>query len=62
MVLRGTQVYSGRRAPDGATAGTTVVGASVGERAGVGVGVNGERVTVQTHFTLRDGPSEERPM
>ncbi len=37
-------MLKGAHAPDGATAGTTVVGASVGERAGVngvGAGVNG---------------------
>ncbi len=44
MVLRRTQGYSRVvNAPDGAAAGTAVVGASVGERAGVsvGAGVNG---------------------
>ncbi len=39
MVLRGHhRVLKGAHAPDGAAAGTAVVGASVGERAGVSVG------------------------
>ncbi len=37
----GTRGYSRKRIPDGATAGTTVVGGGVGERAGVSVGEGG---------------------
>jgi hypothetical protein len=72
-----SRVLKGAQAPDGATAGPAVVGASVGEREGTGVsvgaGVNGSVgagvgegvgegvVTAQTHFTLLEGP-HDRPM
>jgi hypothetical protein len=44
MVLGDQGVLKGAHAPDGATAGTAVVGASVGERVGVsvGAGVSGD--------------------
>ncbi len=62
MVPRGHhRVLKGTHAPDGAAAGTAVVGAGVsvgaGVNGGVGAGV-GERVTAHTHFTPRDGPHD----
>ncbi len=54
MVPRGhhLRVLKEARAPDGATAGTAVVGVSVGAGEGVSVGAGvGERVTAQTHVS-----------